>query len=222
MFLQMRKLIPFIVVALTFGAGVLSAKDIRLETSINLLQKRYSRIRDIHMNFVQSYAAPGRPPKAESGRVYLRRPGLMRWEYQEPRQKLFISNGKTIHFYLPEERQVQKSRVKNTRDSRIPFQFLLGRRNLKKDFSKIVWATEKPFFTGNDVIIAYPKKNIDEFTEILMEYDPRDMQLQRLAIIEQGGARSEFVFTDIQENSGLSIHLFEFQVPPHVEVVGAH
>ena len=222
MFLQMRKLIPFIVVALTFGDIVLSAKDIRLETSINILQKRYSRIRDVHMNFVQSYAAPGRQPKAESGRVYLRRPGLMRWEYQEPQQKLFISNGKTIHFYLPEERQVQKSRIKNTRDMRIPFQFLLGRRNMKKYFSKIIWAAEEPFFAGNDVIIAYPKKNIDEFTEILMEYDPKDMQLQRMAIIEQGGARSEFVFTDIQENSGLSIRLFEFQVPTHVEVVEAH
>lgn len=222
MFLQMRKLIPFIVVTLAFGAIVVWAKDIRLETSINILQKRYSSIRDVHMNFVQSYAAPGRQPKAESGRVYLRRPGLMRWEYEEPRQKLFISNGKTIYFYLPEERQVQKSRVKNTRDTRIPFQFLLGRGNLKKDFSKIIWAAERPFFAGNEVIIAYPKKNIDDFTEILMEYDPSGMQLQRLAIIEQGGARSDFVFTDIQENSGLSIHLFEFQVPTNVEVVGAH
>ncbi len=220
MSLQMKKLNLFTLLLLAGVPGLLWAKDPLLETSIDALQKKYSRMRDLRMNFVQSYGLPGRQPKAESGQVYLRRPGLMRWEYQEPQGKLFVSNGKIIHFYLPDQRQVQKSRVKNTRDRRIPFLFLLGRGNLKKDFSGIEWARERPFFAGNKVITAYPKKSIEEFAEVLMEYDPGRMQVQRVAIIDRGGARNDFVFTNIRENSGLSESLFEFRAPTGVEVVG--
>lgn len=220
MLLQMKKLNLFAILFLTCVPSLLWAKDQRLEASIDALQKKYARMRDLHMDFVQSYGWPGRQPKAESGQVYLRRPGWMRWEYQEPQEKLFLSNGKIIHFYLPDRRQVQKSRVKNTRDRRIPFSFLLGRGNLKRDFSKIEWSRERSFFAGNRVITAYSRKNIDEFAEVLMEYDPVQMQMQRVAIIESGGARNDFIFTNIRENTGLSEKLFEFRAPAGVEVVG--
>jgi outer membrane lipoprotein carrier protein len=216
----MKKLNLLSLILLTCMPGLLWAKDRQLETSIDALQKKYSRIRDLHMNFVQSYGWPGRQSKAESGQVYLRRPGLMRWEYQQPREKLFLSDGEIIHFYLPDQRQVQKSRVKNTRDRRIPFMLLLGRGNLKKDFSRIEWARETPFFAGNKLVTAYPKTDIDEFAEVLLEFDPGRMQLQRVAIIERGGARNDFVFTNIRENSGLSESLFKFRAPAGVEVVG--
>ena len=92
----------------------------------------------------------------------------MRWEYQSPSQKLFISDGKTVYFYLPEEKQLQKTSVKESRDQRLPFLFLLGKGNLKKDFSKIEWAKDdKPFFEGNQVLYAYPKRYRHTFAKIL-------------------------------------------------------
>jgi outer membrane lipoprotein-sorting protein len=91
---------------------------------------------------------------------------------------------------------------------------------LKKDFSRIEWARETPFFAGNKLVTAYPKTDIDEFAEVLLEFDPGRMQLQRVAIIERGGARNDFVFTNIRENSGLSESLFKFRAPAGVEVVG--
>jgi outer membrane lipoprotein carrier protein len=145
----------------------------------------------------------------------------MRWEYHSPAEKLFVSNGKDVYFYLPEERQVQKTTVKESRDQRLPFLFLLGKGNLKRDFSRVEWAgNEKTFFAGNRVLFAYPKRNIDEFSKVLMEYDPRKLQLQRVIIYDIDGASSEFVFTNIRENLGLNSRLFEFKIPPNVEVIG--
>ncbi len=64
-----------------------------------------------------------------------------------------------MFFYLPQENQVQKTKVKETRDQRIPFLFLLGKGNLKRDFSKIEWATDKkPFFEGNRVILPIRRR----------------------------------------------------------------
>jgi outer membrane lipoprotein carrier protein len=197
------------------------AKDAELESSIDALQKKYSRVSDLRADFIQNYSTSRRPPRTETGVLYLRRPGMMRWEYQSPIEKLFISDGKDIYFFLPEERQVQKTMVKESRDQRLPFLFLLGRGNLKKDFSKVEWANDqKAFFAGNRVLYAFPKKNIDEFSKVLMEFDPRNLQLQRVTIYDIDGSTSEFVFTNIKENTGLRAQMFSFKVPPNVEVLG--
>ena len=200
--------------------GLLEAGDPRIEADVAALQRKYSGMRDLRMSFVQSYGWPGRQPRSESGQVFLRRPGLMRWEYREPAEKLFLSDGETIHFYLPDRKQVQKSRVGRSRDRRLPFLFLLGRGDLKRDFSRIEWAREKPFFAGNKVLAATPRKAVGPVAEVLLEYDPGRMQLQRVALIERGGARNDFIFTNIRENSGLGKGLFEFQAPADVEAVG--
>lgn len=207
----------FLAIAIT----TLSASLDNLNSTINSLQKKYSKVSDLRMDFIQTYKTPRRAPRTETGILYLRRPGMMRWEYRSPSEKLFVSNGKDIYFYLPEEQQVQKTAVKESRDQRLPFLFLLGKGNLRKDFSKIEWANDqKSFFAGNRILYAYPKKNIDEFSKVLMEYDPGRLELQRIIIFDIDGSTSEFVFTNIKENLGLSLKIFEFQIPPNVEVIG--
>jgi outer membrane lipoprotein carrier protein len=191
-----------------------------VDSSVDALQRKYSQIRDLKMDFIQSYRSPRRPMKTETGILFLKRPGMMRWEYQTPTEKLFVSNGKTVYFYLPQEHQVQKTKVKESRDQRVPFLFLLGKGNLKKDFSRIEWAKDsQPFFQGNKVICAYPKKDIDEFAKILMEFNPQTYQLQRVTVIDIDQSTSEFVFTNIRENLGADPRMFDFKVPPHTEVL---
>ncbi|MBM3804353.1 MAG: outer membrane lipoprotein carrier protein LolA [Acidimicrobiia bacterium] len=196
------------------------AADKQLEAALTGLQKKYSQVRDLRMEFIQSYKTQRRPAKTETGTLILKRPGKMRWEYKTPTEKLFVSNGKTVFFYLPHEKQLQKSKVKETHDQRIPFLFLLGKGNLKRDFSKVEWASdEKPFFQGNRVILAYPKKGIDEFARILMEFSPQTFQLQRVTVFDVDGAMSEFVFTGIQQDLGTAAGLFDFEAPPGTEVI---
>jgi outer membrane lipoprotein carrier protein len=218
----LRKL-PLILTALLLaGAAATPAEriDKDLDAALDGLQKKYSRVRDLKMEFIQSYKSPRRPAKTETGMLVLKRPGMMRWEYKSPIEKLFVSNGKTVFFYLPQEKQVQKTKVKESRDQRIPFLFLLGKGNLKRDFSKVEWASdEKPFFQGNRVIIAYPKKGIDEFARILMEFSPQTFQLQRVTVFDLDGTMSEFVFTNIQQDLGTASGIFDFKAPPGTEVI---
>ena len=194
--------------------------DPDLETSIRGLQKKYSAIQDLQMEFFQNYKNPRHAPKTEAGILFLKRPGMMRWEYKTPTEKLFVSDGKMIYFYLPGERQVQKTRVRESSDQRIPFLFLLGKGNLKRDFSKIELVSDlKPVFPGNKMIYAYPKQGIDEFSKILMEFDPYHYQLQRVTVFEVDGATSEFVFSNIRENIGTKTSLFNFKIPANVELL---
>src|SRR5262245_38929188 len=217
----------FLIFLILFVAGLaqLAAQpqpitDKDLDKAIEGLQKKYSQVRDLKMEFIQSYKSPRRPAKTETGTLVLKRPGMMRWEYKTPVEKLFVSNGKTVFFYLPEEKQLQKTKVKESRDQRIPFLFLLGKGNLKRDFSKVEWALDqKPFFQGNHVILAYPKKGIDEFARILMEFSPQTFQLQRVGVFDVDGSVTEFVFTNIQQDLGTTAAIFDFKAPPGTEVI---
>ena len=214
--------VPTFLTALLLSAAVTPADPIEndLAAALEGLQKKYSQVRDLRMEFIQSYKSPRRPTKTETGTLVLKRPGMMRWEYKTPVEKLFVSNGKTVFFYLPEEKQLQKTKVKESRDQRIPFLFLLGKGNLKRDFSKVEWASDqKPFFQGNHVILAYPKKGIDEFARILMEFSPQTFQLQRVGVFDVDGTVTEFVFTNIQQDLGAAAAIFDFKAPPGTEVI---
>ena len=213
-------LITFLSVAPVAVSAPVAPVDKELDAALQGLQKKYSQVRDLRMEFIQSYKSPRRAAKTETGTLVLKRPGMMRWEYKTPIEKLFVSNGKTVFFYLPQEKQLQKTKVKESRDQRIPFLFLLGKGNLKRDFSKVEWASDqKPFFQGNRVILAYPKKDIDEFARILMEFSPQTFQLQRVTVLDADGTTSEFVFTNIQQDLGTAAGIFDFKTPPGTEVI---
>ena len=213
--------LPIILIALLLSTPeAVSPADRDLDASLEGLQKKYSQVRDLKMEFIQSYKSPRRAAKTATGTLVLKRPGMMRWEYKTPIETLCVSNGKTVFFYLPQEKQVQKTKVKESRDPRIPFLFLLGKGNLKRDFSKVEWASdEKPFFQGNRVILAYPKKGIDEFARILMEFSPQTFQLQRVTVFDVDGTTSEFVFTNIQQDLGTAAGIFDFKAPPGTKVI---
>jgi len=215
----------FTLTALLLGVMVAGTSaepvDRDLDASVEGLQKKYSQVRDLKMEFIQSSKSPRRAAKTATGTLVLKRPRMMRWEYKTPIEQLYVSNGKTVFFYLPQEKQVQKTKVKESYDQRIPFLFLLGG-NLKRGFSRVEWASqEKPFFQGNRVILAYPKKGIDEFARILMEFSPQTFQLQRVAVFDVDGTTNEFVFTNIQQDLGMTAGIFEFKAPPGTEVIGS-
>ena len=41
-----------------------------------------------------------------TGRIFVKRPGMMRWEYQKPEPQTIVTNGSTLWIYRPEDQQV--------------------------------------------------------------------------------------------------------------------
>lgn len=188
-----------------------------LDQLINALQAKYNKLSSLAADFTQVYTAPGARARRESGRLLLKKPGKMRWDYTSPEAKLFISDGRWLYEYVPAEKYATRSSVKEADDLRAPFAFLLGRGNLRRDFKRIEFAGESPMKAGNKVLRMVPKRAAD-FKELLVEVEPGSLQLARLSIIEPNGARSDFVFSNIQENAPASAAQFTFTAPPGVEV----
>ncbi len=186
-----------------------------LDPLIDRLQAKYNKLASLSADFTQIHT--GSRTRRESGRVLLKKPGKMRWDYTSPETKLFISDGKTLYEYVPAEKYASKSSIKDSGDMRAPFAFLLGRGNLRRDFKTIEFAKEAPARGGNKVLRMVPKRAAD-FRELLVEVEPTSLQIARLTLIESGGARSDFLFSNVQENPAVSPAQFVFKAPPGVEV----
>jgi outer membrane lipoprotein carrier protein len=191
----------------------------QLEPLIDGLQKKYSRMNGLSADFVQVYqGADGRNIR-ESGRLILKRPGKARWEYSSPERKIFLSDGKNIYFYVFGERQATKASIKESADPQIPFLFLLGSGNLRRDFSRIeLLSDERAVEAGNKILRLVPKKAPDEFKKLLVEVNPSTFQVKRLVIFERSGARMDFLLNNTMENVSASENEFRFTAPAGVTI----
>ena len=189
-----------------------------LDQLINSLQAKYNKLSSLAADFTQMYNAPGQKSRRESGRLLLRKPGKMRWDYTSPETKLFVSDGKWIYEYIPADKYASRSAIKESGDMRAPFAFLLGRGNLRRDFRRIEFASEQPVKAGHRVLRLIPKRTQD-FRELLLEVEPGTLQLARLVLIDRNNARSDFLFSNVRENAPISESQFAFSAPAGVKVV---
>jgi len=211
--------LPFLLISLSpAGLSATARQEKGLSDLVAGVERSFAHMKDFSSDFIQIFQDPLNRKRQESGHLYLMRPRMMRWEYQNPEEKLFVSDGKTVYFYVPADRQVTKEAVKQSFDDRIPLMFLLGQSNLRNEFTRFELLNTKPFFEGTKVVRMYPKRKTD-FQEILMEVDPADYLIRRLVLAHMDGSRSEFLFSAIRTNTGLRSSMFDFKLPPGVEVV---
>ena len=177
---------------------------------------KYNRLQTLTADFTELYSGLGMN-REESGSLTLKRSGKMRWDFVSPKQKLFVSDGKTAYFYVPEERQVRKASVKKLDDLHSPIRYLLGRSKLNSEFKdlKLEAGSLKP---GNIVISGIPKHLADRVERVLLEISPGSM-IERIVIREIDGATTEFRFTNLTENQAVADDRFRFKPPAGVETI---
>jgi outer membrane lipoprotein carrier protein len=197
----------------TFG----SAQSSELDQLVMGIQKKYNKLKTLSVDFTQIYTSPSESTRQESGRLLLRKPGRMRWDYTSPEQKLFVSNGRVMYEWVPTDKYATKMSVRESDDMRAPFMFLLGRGNLRGEFKLIEFAKESPANAGNKVLRMIPRRT-QEFRELMIEVEPNSLRLARLSFVDSDGSRSDFLFSNIRENIPAKLELFSFKPPPGVEV----
>lgn len=182
------------------------------------VDEHYNRLRSLQADFTEIYRGTGMD-RQESGTLWLKKPRKMRWEYRSPKEKLFVSDGKDVWFYLPVERQLRKTDLKKLDDLRSPLAFLLGKTKLESELqglSKVV--DQPPLGTRNTLLRGVPRAMADRVSEVQLEITPAN-QIVRIVLSEVDGATTEFRFASLKENLDLADERFRFTPPPGVETV---
>ena len=172
-------------------------------------------------DFEQSYTGPG-IHRTESGTLWLKQPGKMRWEYRRPAEKLFVSDGHNAWMYVPGEQEARRTSIKKLDDLRSPLRYLLGKTRLEKEFDGLSLAPDvKPLNAGDIVLRGVPRAMADRVQQVLLEINPNS-QIDRIVIQEGDGSSTEFRFSGIAANAAAADNLFRSPVPPGVRIIDAN
>jgi outer membrane lipoprotein carrier protein len=186
----------------------LLAQDASLNKILNEVEAHYNGVRTLQVGFEESLKAPGRPTRTESGQLFLRKPGKMRWEYAHPKGKIFLSDGKQVYYYNPTENTAEKMKLKETEDLRAPLAFLLGRLDFDKDFTNFSSRMEGE----HTVITATPKSDKLPYKQVEFAVSPH-REISRLIVTGQDSSLLTFAFTNERMNPAVNEHMFQFQLP---------
>jgi outer membrane lipoprotein carrier protein len=228
-----------IAAVLNSPAGAQADATPRAAAAAQALEAHYHDARTLQAVFLERYSDSHQGLQAESGTVYFSRPGRMRWEYETPEQKLFVSDGKTVWFYVPSDHTVTRAPIKQSTDWRTPLALLTGKAKLSQLCRSLDVSAEAPGKQGNVVLSCLPRGekskangNADkeaaeasiapidqQFDEVLLEVDPASGELADVRVLQPGGIELEYRFGRWQENPPLPESLFHFQTPPGVAIV---
>jgi len=182
------------------------------------VDNHYNHLQTLQTEFTETYRGAGIERK-ESGSLWLKKPGKMRWEYRSPKEKLFLSDGKDAWFYLPGDRQVRRTSVRKLDDLRSPLGFLLGKTRLEKELEGLSLAPDvAPLAPGNTVLRGVPKAMADRIREVILEITP-EHRIARIQFEEADESVTEYRFSQQEENGAIADQRFRFAAPPGVEVI---
>ena len=227
----------------TFGACILltaaaayPAENAELQEVISALKQGHASMEDLHADFSQrTYVASLKREEKGSGELFLKKKGgtaQFRFNYVKPRQQI-ISNGKTVWYYLPENRQVILTDTAQlfSGGNAIALSYLTGLGRLAEDFD-IKLLSAAPDKKGNYQLELVPKKNNPAVAKLHLSVSAAAVAkagnnpageaffpIAASVIFDQMGNRTTIEYSNIRINSGLGSDRFSFKPPAGVEVI---
>jgi len=190
------------------------AAETPLDSLLKNVEVRYNKAKTLQVLFHEDYTPLGRPRRSESGLLQLRKPGKMRWDYDQPKGKLFISDGKFLWLYTPADNRAEKLKLKESDDMRAPLAFLLGKLDFQKEFRNL---QARPEGAGQR-ITAEPKTDNLPYSAVEFVVDSQS-RIHMVKVTGFDRSILEFRFDDEKIDPPLDSKLFQFQIPKGAELV---
>jgi outer membrane lipoprotein carrier protein len=190
------------------------ASDPALTTLLKGVETRYNQARTLQVLFHEDYTPPGRPRRSESGTLQLRKPGRMRWDYDQPPGKLFLSDGKFLWLYTPDDNRAEKMKLKESDDMRAPLAFLLGKLDFSKEFRNL---QAKPENSGTRIAAEAKTDNLP-YSDVEFLVAP-DYRILSVKVTGFDHSITEFRLAEEKVNPPLDAKLFQFQAPKGAQLI---
>jgi len=165
------------------------------------------------LHYSMSVSAPLR----EKGEFFLAKPDRMRWVYKDPQDKVFLYKDGVLEMYIPEDKQLTRSRIPQEALEADIFGIFLG----VMSFEEAYVIEESPFPTDAVRVkqVKLTPRTEGDYSHILLEIDERTWLLRRAIFFEWSGNKQEFLFSQVRTGVRLPPETFELKVPPDCEII---
>ncbi|MBS0183161.1 MAG: outer membrane lipoprotein carrier protein LolA [Nitrospira sp.] len=193
---------------------------------VKQLQARYEKTKDLQADFSQKTKIEGfERPVTSAGKVYIKKPGRLRWDYLDPTIEQIYVNQDDVRVYVPEHKQVLVGKLTQMAASKAPLELLQGAAKLDESFEIEPTPGKVRGAGGMPLITLIPKAKEQESTQnlqkIIVEVFPKTHYIRTVSLHEISGNVAVFEFSNLQPNLGLGNEVFDFKAPSDVEVVKA-
>lgn len=153
---------------------------------------------------------------SESGRMYLERPGKLRWDYLDPDRKIALLIGNHTELYLEDDRQLTRGRL--TAEQGLFPRLLAGREKVEELFDASLAPGAAPD-RGSARLRLTPKGAAGALSEVVLTVRRGDGAIESAEVLDEAGNRTTYLLMGLKRNGKLPDGLFAFEPPPGTEVV---
>lgn len=202
------------VAAAALETGTVSSPD--LEEILQRVEERYG-VEGFTASFLQisTIRALDITDHAK-GRIFVKRPGMMRWEYQTPEPQVIISDGSQLWIYRPEDNQVLVGRAPSFFGDGKGGSFLSDIGKMREKFT----ITVEPAPEQDDHLLRLtPKENSPDIEEIYLTVSWATFRIEEIVTVNPYGDRTRISLVDQRFDQPIDKEIFRFDVPEGVEVL---
>lgn len=196
---------------LLFTAQTASTQD--PGTVVSGIQKKYASINDLSSTFTQVTLIKDLDEKiASSGKVWFKKPGMMKWQYEEPWKDKIVSDGKKVWYFDSRENQVTEMEIESAwADSLGSYTVISILEDLDRLFDVRPGAGSAD--ERGNVLLDLKQKNQEQSKQVTIAVDPKTYMLREIIIGDIFGNTTVIKLGTSEVNLGIADSFFTFRKP---------
>lgn len=189
-----------------------------------MVQAFYDGTADLEAKFKQTYWNPAyNEARNTSGKLKLKKPGKMVWDYKDGQDSDVYANGDTLWMVEHDTRQVIKTSVAGNSEINAALKFLFGGEKLTREFKVRYAGADKVKRYGDAehyVLELRPKADSKHYKGLVLMVHATTGRVDSFVVYNTDGSSNYFQLKNIKTNLGMSDKLFDFKLPAgYVETV---
>jgi outer membrane lipoprotein carrier protein len=190
--------------------------DLTLEQILDRMETHYAN-NNFKAEFVQESTLKAMEiTDFATGKIFVRYPGMMRWEYEKPEKQIIITDAKKLWIYRPADNQVMIGSAPAFFSDGKGASFLSDIKLIRQKFKISLEVSQDDFFY--ELKLQPLEKSLD-VNDIHLSVTKNTFTVIRIITNNSYGDENRIELLNHQFNAKLDDSLFGFDIPPGADVV---
>ena len=177
------------------------------------IQKKYASINDLSSTFTQVTQIKDLDEKiSSSGKVWFKKPAMMKWQYEKPWKDTIVSDGKKVWYFDSQEDQVVETEFESVWAGSLGSYTVIS---ILEDLDRLF--DVRPGAGSADergnVLLDLKQKNREQSKQVTIAVDPKSYMLREIIIGDIFGNTTVIKLGTAEINSGIPDSFFAFKKP---------
>ena len=193
-----------------------SDADLALEEILTGVEARYAGSSFVAQFFQTSTLKAMEITDTASGRIFIKRPDKMRWEYEAPEKQTIITDGVQLWMYRPEDRQVMVGKAPTFFGNGKGAGFLADMQSIRANFAITRVQSDDLQTHGLKLLPTTPQAGL---ADIYLSIARDSFEIVQIVTYNEYEDETRIELTDYRFDQTFDDAWFRFQTPPGVDVL---